>query len=145
MRVVIQKSLKSKVRVDDEVLGEIQRGLVLLVCFEKGDTYQTLNKACDKITSIRLFEDDSGRMNYNINDAGGELLVISQFTLSWLGTKGNRPSFDNSMPPQQAKKMFEDFCVKLKEKNLKVETGIFGALMKLEVQNIGPVTFSLTF
>jgi D-aminoacyl-tRNA deacylase len=110
MRVVIQRSLKSFVKVDDQIVGQIERGLTLLVCIEKDDTDKILKQAADKILKLRIFPDPyTGKMDQNISQAKGQILAISQFTLSWKGQKGNRPSFDGSMDPIMAEKYFQDF------------------------------------
>lgn len=148
MKVVIQRSGHSKVLVNQEIVGEIRSGLVLLICFEKKDLIRNkkeiLDKAKQKILALRIFEDYEGKMNKSIIDIGGEILAISQFTLSWDGQKGNRPSFDESMPPQDAKAYFDEFVQMLRESRI-VQTGVFGASMDVQIQNLGPVTFSLDF
>ena len=146
MRVVIQRVSGANVRVGDEIVGEIGPGLVLLVCFEKGDLPTILEKASKKILNLRCFEDPNTRkMGKNVSEIeGGSLLAISQFTLSWRGEKGNRPGFDNSMEPEKANKMFEDFCSILK-RTIQVEKGVFGEFMEVSIKNQGPVTFCLDF
>lgn len=148
MKVVIQRSGHSKVLVNQEVVGEIRSGLVLLICFEKKDLTKNkkelLEKAKQKILALRIFEDSEGKMNKSIVDIGGEVLAISQFTLSWDGQKGNRPSFDESMPPDSAKVYFDEFVQMIRESRI-VQTGVFGASMDVQIQNLGPVTFSLDF
>lgn len=146
MRVVIQRVSGANVRVGDEIVGEIGPGLVLLVCFEKGDLPIILEKASKKILNLRCFEDPNTRkMGKNVSEIeGGSLLAISQFTLSWRGEKGNRPGFDNSMEPEKANKMFEDFCSILK-RTIEVQKGVFGEFMEVSIKNQGPVTFCLDF
>ena len=146
MRVVIQRVSGANVRVGDEIVGEIGPGLVLLVCFEKDDLPIILEKASKKILNLRCFEDPNTRkMGKNVSEIeGGSLLAISQFTLSWRGEKGNRPGFDNSMEPEKANKMFEDFCSILK-RTIQVEKGVFGEFMEVSIKNQGPVTFCLDF
>lgn len=147
MKIVIQRALASKVEVDGRTTGAITRGMVLLVCMEQGDTKESVDNAVKKIVNLRVFpnpELDSDRMDLNINQIKGEILAISQFTLSWDGEKGNRPSFDRSMEPRQASIMFKIFCDKLRE-SVKVETGEFGEHMTVSITNDGPVTFSLSF
>ena len=144
--MVIQRVSGANVRVGDEIVGEIGPGLVLLVCFEKGDLPTILEKASKKILNLRCFEDPNTRkMGKNVSEIeGGSLLAISQFTLSWRGEKGNRPGFDNSMEPEKANKMFEDFCSILK-RTIQVEKGVFGEFMEVSIKNQGPVTFCLDF
>lgn len=145
MKIVLQRSLNSKVLVEDKIVGEIDSGLVLFVCCEVQDTEETVLKAAEKIKKLRVFTDpESGKMNHDIIQAGGSYLVVSQFTLSWSGTKGNRPSFDNSMDPAPAEDLFNKFCDSL-NMNAKVSTGEFGASMKVCIENDGPVTFSFSF
>ena len=146
MRVVIQRVSKANVRVSDKLVGEIGPGLVLLVCFEKGDLPNILEKASKKILNLRCFENpETKKMGKSVSDIeGGSLLAISQFTLSWRGEKGNRPGFDNSMEPKKANEMFEDFCSIMKE-TVHVEKGIFGEFMEVSLTNQGPVTFCLDF
>lgn len=144
MKIVIQRSLNSSVKVDSKVISSIERGLVLLVCLESNDVDQTLDKAIQKILALRIFSDKEGRMNKSIIDVEGEILAISQFTLSWNGKKGNRPSFDGSMMPEEANRMFEKFCSELAKK-VRVSKGAFGESMEVSIVNDGPVTFHLEF
>jgi D-tyrosyl-tRNA(Tyr) deacylase len=145
MKVVLQRSLNSKVIVDNMSVGEIQSGLVLFVCCEKEDTEDLVLRAAEKIKKLRIFTDpENGKMNLDIKQANGSYLIVSQFTLSWSGTKGNRPSFDNSMEPVAAEKLFNQFCDSLAN-NAPVSTGEFGANMKVSIENDGPVTFSFSF
>ena len=146
MRVVIQRVTSANVRVRDEIVGEIGPGLALLVCFEKGDLPDILEKASKKILNLRCFEDpETKKMGKSVSDIeGGSLLAISQFTLSWRGEKGNRPGFDRSMGPEKANELFETFCSIL-EKTVRVEKGAFGEFMEVSLTNHGPVTFCLDF
>ncbi|MAW07311.1 MAG: D-tyrosyl-tRNA(Tyr) deacylase [Halobacteriovoraceae bacterium] len=144
MRVVIQRSGQSSVTVNNQVIGKINHGVVLLICVEKKDSLDTIKKAVKKILDLRIFEDEQGKMNKSIIDVGGSILAISQFTLSWRGTKGNRPSFDQSMPPKEASEIFNKMILMFK-KDVPVETGEFGASMNVNIENLGPVTFSLDF
>ena len=145
MKVVIQRSKKSNVIVEEKIVGEIDKGMVLLVCMEKGDGQSNIEKAAKKILGLRIFSDDQGKMNLSLKQMEGKILAISQFTLSWDGVKGNRPSFDNSMPPNEANELFESFCDLLSKEDVVVEKGVFGASMEVNIQNDGPVTFSLDF
>ena len=144
MKIVIQRSLCSSVSVDKKVIGQIEKGMVLLICCEKGDNKESAQKAIKKLMALRIFQDENGRMNKNIIDTGGQVLAISQFTLSWDGKKGNRPSFENSMAPDEAKSLFDYFCNELKS-HVELECGEFGANMQVHIENDGPVTFSLEF
>ncbi len=143
MRVVVQRSKKSQVTVDEKVVGSINSGLVLLVCMEKGDGIKQLEQAAKKILALRTFE-ENGKLNKNILDAGGEILLISQFTLAWKGDKGNRPGFDKAMKPDDAREFYDRFCDMLREK-VTVATGQFGASMQVNILNDGPVTYFLEF
>ncbi len=140
MRVLVQRSLSSRVSVDDKVIGSIPKGFVLLVGFSKEDTISDIEYCIQKIKKLRIFNDENNQMNLSIDDIEGQILSISQFTLYGDVTKGNRPSFIEAMSYEEAKKMYEVFNQKLKEKGLKVETGEFGADMKVEITNDGPVT-----
>lgn len=140
MRVLVQRSLSSRVSVDDKVIGSIPKGFVLLVGFSKEDTISDIEYCIQKIKKLRIFNDENDQMNLSIDDIEGQILSISQFTLYGDVTKGNRPSFIEAMSYEEAKKMYEIFNQKLKETGLKVETGEFGADMKVEITNDGPVT-----
>lgn len=140
MRVLVQRSLASKVSVDDKIIGSISKGLVLLVGFSKDDTILDIDYCVQKIKKLRIFNDENNQMNLSIYDVEGQILSISQFTLYGDISKGNRPSFIQAMPYEEAKKMYEIFNQKLKETNIKVETGEFGANMKVKITNDGPVT-----
>lgn len=140
MRVLVQRSLSSRVSVDDKVIGSIPKGFVLLVGFSKEDTISDIEYCIQKIKKLRIFNDENNQMNLSIDDVEGQILSISQFTLYGDVTKGNRPSFIEAMSYEEAKKMYEIFNQKLKETGLKVETGEFGADMKVEITNDGPVT-----
>jgi len=144
MKVVIQRSKEASVLVENEVVGEIEFGMVLFVCLELNDDLEKVKAAAEKILALRIFEDDNGKMGKNICDAQGQILAISQFTLSWDGKKGHRPSFDQSMPPLEAQILFKLFCDEIRTK-VEVATGKFGAMMEVCIKNSGPVTFSLSF
>ncbi len=144
MKVVIQRALESSVISNGILTGKINKGMVILICFESRDQEQQIQKCVDKILSLRIFEDENRKMNYNVTQVNGEILIISQFTLAWNGQKGNRPSFDQSMEPSKAEVFFEK-TIKLLSEKIKVEQGIFGADMKVSLINDGPVTFHLEF
>lgn len=144
MRAVVQRVSKSCVVVDNKVAGSINKGLTVLLGIERGDTSRDLEYMADKIVNLRIFEDDSGKMNLSAMDVGGELLVVSQFTLFGDCRKGKRPSFTNAALPEDANRLYTDFVKYIKDKyNIKVETGVFQAEMKLEIHNDGPVTILL--
>ena len=143
MRVLIQRSKNSSVTIDNKVNGSIDFGYVLLVGFTDGDNEQIVDKMINKILSLRIFEDETGKMNKSIIDEGGSILSISQFTLYADTKKGNRPSFVQSLEYNKASNLYDYFNLRLKERNIKVETGIFGADMKVSILNDGPVTIFL--
>lgn len=142
MRVILQRSKESKVTIDGKVNGKIDKGYVALVGFTDGDNTEIVDKMIRKIVNLRVFEDENEKMNLSIQDIGGSILSISQFTLYADSKKGNRPSFINAMNPTEASKLYDIFNQKLSE-ILHVETGIFGADMKVEIYNDGPVTIIL--
>ena len=142
MKVVVQRSKKSKVTINNKVNGSINKGFVLLVGFTHGDTTDIVDKMINKILNLRIFEDENDKMNLSIKDIDGSILSISQFTLYADSKKGNRPSFINAMKPDEASKLYDYFNQEL-SKYIEVNTGIFGADMKVEIYNDGPVTIIL--
>jgi D-aminoacyl-tRNA deacylase len=145
MKVVVQRVQEASVSVENEVIGAIDSGLLLLVCFELGDDEEALNKAIDKITKLRIFDDAEGKMNLDIAAVKGEILSVSQFTLSWDGSGGHRPSFEKSMLPQEARLKYALFNRELRNRGFTVKEGKFGSFMKVSLVNDGPVTFNLQF
>lgn len=145
MKIVIQRVNSAKVTVNREVRGSIGKGLLLLICFECGDEVLDLNKVVSKILALRVFPDqNTGKMSLNLSQMGGAILAVSQFTLSWDGRKGNRPSFDGSMASGEAEKRMNELC-ELFRGEVPLETGVFGAHMDISLENDGPVTFVLNF
>lgn len=142
MKVVVQRSNKAKVLVDNKVVGQIDKGMMLLVGFTNNDTEKEIDYMVNKIINLRIFDDESGVMNKNILDYGGSILSVSQFTLYADSRKGNRPSYINALKGEEAVKLYDLFNKKLSEK-IKVETGIFGAEMKVDFINDGPITIIL--
>lgn len=142
MKVVVQRSKNSKVTIDGKINGKIDAGYVLLVGFTNGDNEEIIDKIVHKIINLRIFEDENGKINKSILDVKGNILSISQFTLYADSSKGNRPSFMNALEPNEASKLYDYFNNKLRE-HVSVETGIFGADMKVEIYNDGPVTILL--
>jgi D-aminoacyl-tRNA deacylase len=140
MRVVVQRSKKAKVTVEEKIVGQISKGLVLLVGVTHVDTEADAVFLAEKIANLRIFEDDAGKMNLSLIDVGGEILSISQFTLYGDCRKGRRPNFMDAARPDQANLLYESFNRFLRNKEIKVETGIFGAMMDVELTNDGPVT-----
>lgn len=143
MRVVLQRVAHASVTVDEKVIGKIQRGFLLLVGVTHDDTMEDMEYLVRKIVQMRIFEDKEGKLNRSIQDIGGEILSISQFTLYAETEKGNRPSFSKAAPGDVAIEMFEQFNGLLRETGVPVETGQFGADMKVELLNDGPVTILL--
>ncbi|WP_017305433.1 D-aminoacyl-tRNA deacylase [Spirulina subsalsa] len=144
MRVVIQKVRSSSVLVEGQMIGQIGRGLNLLVAIAPTDTPEELDWMARKCLDLRLFADTaSGRWDKSVQEIGGELLVISQFTLYGDCRKGRRPSFSNSAPPDQAEALYNQFVERLRASGLKIETGQFGAMMQVNIENDGPVTLLL--
>jgi D-tyrosyl-tRNA(Tyr) deacylase len=145
MKIVVQRVQEASVSVENEVIGAIGNGLLLLVCFEQGDDEEALHKSIDKLTKLRIFDDADGKMNLDIGAVKGEILSVSQFTLSWDGTGGHRPSFEKSMPPQEARLKYALFNRELRNRGFTVKEGKFGSFMKVSLVNDGPVTFILDF
>jgi D-aminoacyl-tRNA deacylase len=145
MKIVVQRVQEASVSVDNEIVGATGPGLVLLVCFEQGDDDSSISKSIDKISKLRIFDDADGRMNLDIQAVKGEVLSVSQFTLSWDGSGGHRPSFEKSMAPQEARLKYALFNRELRNRGLTVKEGTFGAFMKVSLVNDGPVTFILEF
>ena len=142
MRVVVQRSLNSSATIESNVVGEIEQGMVILVGFTHNDSENDIDYIIHKLLHLRIFEDENGQMNKSILDTNGDILCISQFTLYGDCRKGNRPSFIEAMAFEQAKELYEIFNKKLSE-HIHVETGIFGADMKVSITNDGPVTVLL--
>lgn len=143
MRVLIQRVKNAKVEVEGQVVGEIQQGLLAFVGLGKQDTLQVAEKMLQKILAYRVFEDDTGRMNLNVGQVNGGLLLVSQFTLMAETRKGLRPDFGPAMPPAQASELFEQMVQQAKGMYHTVQTGQFGANMQVSLLNDGPVTFML--
>ena len=143
MRVLLQRVREASVEVEGEVIGEIGRGLVLLVGVGLGDDESDARYLADKVLNLRIFPDEEGKFNFSIKDIGGEILVVSQFTLYADTRKGRRPSFTEAAPPELAKPLIEKFTDFLRESGLRVETGRFGAKMLVKILNDGPVTLLL--
>jgi D-tyrosyl-tRNA(Tyr) deacylase len=144
MRVLLQRVKSSQVTVDEIVIGQIGRGLNLLVGIADSDTAAELDWMAKKCLELRLFPGEAGdRFDYSVQDINGELLVVSQFTLYGDCRKGRRPSFDRAAAPAIAEKRYNEFVAKLRQSGLKVETGKFGAMMQVAIENDGPVTIWL--
>ncbi|MBS5788549.1 MAG: D-tyrosyl-tRNA(Tyr) deacylase [Clostridioides difficile] len=143
MRSVVQRVSSSSVTVDGGMIGKIDKGLMVLLGVTHDDTSKDVDYMIDKILNLRIFEDEEDKMNLSLKDVGGELLVVSQFTLYGDCRKGRRPSFTNAARPDQADKLYEEFVAKAKAQGLNVGTGQFGAHMMVDLTNDGPVTILL--
>lgn len=142
MKIVVQRSLKSSVKVDNKVVGSIEHGLVLLVGFTYKDNLDIIDYMVDKVLNLRIFDDENGIMNKSLLDVSGDILSISQFTLYADSRKGRRPSYVNALNGEEAIKLYDIFNEKLRS-HVKVETGIFGAEMEVSITNDGPITIIL--
>ncbi len=142
MRVLVQRSGKSSVTIDNKINGKIDSGLVLLVGFTEGDNHENIEYLAKKVVNLRIFPDENDVMNKSILDYGGDILSISQFTLYADTKKGNRPSYIQALGGEKATKLYDEFNEELR-KYVKVETGIFGADMIVNIENIGPTTILL--
>lgn len=141
MKLVVQRVTSASVEVDNDIVGEIDSGLMVLVGFGENDTTREADYLARKLAKLRIFEDDEGRMNKSVMDVGGKLLLVPQFTL-YAHTKKNRPSFHKALSPDKATELFDYFTGKCREL-VGVETGVFGAFMKVNLLNNGPVTILL--
>ena len=144
MRVLVQRSLESSVLVDNKIVGKIESGFVLLVGFTYGDSKKEIDYMVDKVINLRIFDDENGVMNKSLMDVKGSILSISQFTLYGNAKKGRRPSYVDALGGEDASKLYDEFNNELLKHNIKVETGIFGADMVVNITNDGPVTLLLT-
>jgi len=143
VRVILQRVKEAKVTVEDKPVGQIQKGIVLLVGAKIGDTEEDAKYLADKCVNLRIFEDQDQKMNLSAKDVGAEVLVVSQFTLYGDTRKGRRPSFTDALEPALAEKLYLTFIDEIKASGLKTESGIFGAKMLVQIFNWGPVTFIL--
>lgn len=143
MRAVVQRVSSSKVTVDGEVTGEINKGLLVLLGVTHEDTSKDVDYIIDKVLNLRIFEDENEKMNLSLKDVGGELLVVSQFTLYGDCRKGRRPSFSSAARPEVATKLYEEFIEKARKEGRVTKTGQFGAHMMVDLTNDGPVTILL--
>lgn len=143
MRVLVQRSKYSSVSVNNNIVGEIEKGVVILVGFTIGDTIDDILKMAKKVVNLRIFDDENGVMNKSLLDINGAILSISQFTLYGDASRGNRPSYINAMKSTEAENLYQEFNKQLQSYNIVVETGIFGADMLVNINNDGPVTIWL--
>ncbi len=140
MRALIQRVSNASVTVEGKVIGEIGPGLLILICAMAGDTAEQGTKLAAKISKLRIFKDNDGKMNRSLIDTGGEALVVSQFTLAADTSRGNRPGFSTAAPPHEGNRLYEDFAQDLRDLGITVATGQFGADMSVVLTNDGPVT-----
>ena len=143
MKLLLQRVSRASVTVDKKKVAQIGRGLLILLGVEAHDTAKEADFLARKVSDLRIFEDDQGKMNLSIRNISGEFLVVSQFTLAGDTSRGNRPGFETAAKPDVAKQLYEYFMSRLQETGLRVETGIFQADMQVELINDGPVTFML--
>lgn len=143
MRLLLQRVSRAEVRIDGRVAGRVEQGFCLLVGFTHGDGEEQVEWMAEKVIGLRLFGDEEGKMNLSLEDVGGALLVVSQFTLYGDARKGRRPSFIDAARPEEAEGLYEMFVERLRARGVKVETGEFGAMMEVDLVNDGPVTLWL--
>jgi D-aminoacyl-tRNA deacylase len=143
VRAVVQRVSRAEVRVEGRPTGSVGKGLAVLLGVARDDVEADAGALADKVAALRVFEDEAGKMNLSVADAGGALLVVSQFTLLGDARKGNRPGFTDAAPPEAANALYEVFCAALRAKGLAVGTGVFRAHMEVELVNDGPVTILL--
>ena len=143
MKVVVQRCTNAQVEVDNNIVGKIDKGLMLLVGFTDTDDSNIIDYMVDKVINLRIFDDDNGIMNKSLLDTNGSILSVSQFTLYGDASKGRRPSYIKALSGDKAINLYNEFNNKLKEKNIHIETGIFGADMKVTLTNDGPITIIL--
>ena len=143
MKALIQRVKSASVSINEELYSSINSGILVFLGVEKCDKEENADCLAEKIVKLRIFEDENGKMNKSITDIGGELLIVSQFTLCGNCQKGTRPSFDNAMPPKEANDLYEYFASKIRAFGIPSKTGKFGAMMDIELINDGPVTFMI--
>jgi len=144
MKVLVVRVNKGKIIIGGDSVSSIARGIAVFVGIEKGDCPSTLTKMADKVSNLRMFEDESEKLNYSVNDKGFSILCIPNFTLCANTSKGRRPSFEHSMPYEGANKLFDDFVLLLESRGVNVETGIFGAYMNIALDLDGPINIILS-
>lgn len=143
MKIVLQRVKEASVEVEGKVVGKIGQGVCLLVGVEKGDSERDAEYLAKKVVELRIFPDKEGKMNLSLQDVQGEVLAVSQFTLVGSVRKGRRPSFDKAEAPEEAEKVFNSLVDSIKQRQIKIETGVFRAMMEVHLINDGPVTFFL--
>lgn len=140
MKAVIQRVSRAEVRVGGQKVAEIGKGLLVLVAVEKGDGPEVVAKAAERFATLRVFEDENGKMNLSLGEVGGSVLLVSQFTLAGSIARGRRPSFDGAAQPEVARPLLESLATAIQARGVPVRTGVFGAHMEVELVNDGPVT-----
>ena len=143
MKAIIQRVKHASVTIDGKIYSQITEGCLVLLGIDKTDTNENADKIAEKLVNLRIFEDEQGKMSKSVKDINGELLVVSQFTICADLKKGNRPSFDNAMMPNEANRLYEYTVEQIKKFEVPVKTGVFGAHMEVDLLNNGPVTFIL--
>ena len=143
MRLVIQRVKEARVTINGELFSKISKGMVVFVAVAKADAFEDIDYLADKVANLRMFEDEAGKMNLSALDVKGEFLIVSQFTLLGDCEKGRRPSFDEAADPKKAEEFYGYFIQRVRDHNLRVETGRFRAMMEVSLVNDGPVTFIL--
>jgi len=143
MKLLIQRVSEASVTIDGTIVGSIERGLLALACAEPGDSNEDVSFLAKKTAALRIFSDDAGKMNLSLGDIGGSVLAVSQFTLAARWRKGNRPGFTDAAPPDEGERLFDAYVAALRAEGISVETGRFGADMKVSLVNDGPVTIWL--
>ncbi len=145
MKVVIQRVKFARVLIGGEPFSEIKKGLLVLVCVERGDDEKVLSWMAEKLINLRIFSDNEGKFNLNVKDVSGEILLVSNFTICGYLKKGTRPSFHLAEEPERAKAILEELAKKIREKGVSVKEGVFGAHMEIELLNDGPVTLFIQY
>ncbi len=141
MKALIQRVKRASVTIDGKLFSSIDCGLLVFLGVQKGDTQENVDKLAPKLVNLRIFEDENDKMNLSLRDVGGQMLIVSQFTLCGDCKKGTRPSFDNAELPDRANELYEYFVSQIKMQGIETKTGSFGAMMDVELINDGPVTF----
>ena len=144
MKAVLQRVSEARVVIDGQTVGDIAQGLLVLLCAERGDTDAVGHKMLDKILKLRVFYDEVGKMNRSVVDVNGALLIVSQFTLAADTSSGTRPSFTSAAPADEGRRLYDAFVAQAKAQHPQVQTGVFGADMKVHLVNDGPVTIPIT-
>lgn len=143
MRAIVQRVSEASVRVDEAIVGEIEQGLLVLICAEENDTDEQASYFARKIAAMRIFTDENGKLNKSVKEIAGSILVVSQFTLAAEWKNGNRPGFSKAAKPDEGRRLYELFVIKLREEGIPIETGRFATNMKVSLINDGPITIPM--